>query len=590
MNKYWKYIFPVSSIVLLVAFMGTYFNRFIPIQEGWMQYYSLLMDKGMLPYKDFYFFTQPLSLFFTQLISKTADGYLVYRVFGMLERVILIIALYALIARKFSPTATFIAVLTSAFVYNSFNIDILYTYYQTTLVFFFLSLLCLQRASNSRNPWVFYLFVGISASLAFFTKQSNGLAVTVFLFLVMFFYKSQLSKKKQVVFFVLGWIIPAILIIGWLVKKHILLDYISQVFGGISSKGSILGMLFGFWSRNYAIFFLIFFLISSFLVYIISRKKFLCLKNQSHSNVALSKFNFFVVFFSSIFIVMGFFFSPNPNTLSTLNGLAFILLFWVYFPFYSLVFSIIFIGKSWITKKKLPFDQELIVLIIAALVWTYSVGLSGQLELYSILLGNALFIAFLLDRVYLRWNHYIFMVIVISCLTLLFTSAKKNQLYYSWWGWSDFSHTDNARSEIPALEGFNLSADSVRIYDAIYSDILSFTNPGDFIYTYPHMAMFNYMTGRMQPTFAPVGYFDVCPDQIAKKDAITLLKNPPKMIIYMEIPEKNYKFHETTFRNGQKSGQRDIDAAIHLLIEKYKIVDFYFSEGWNWPIYVYIRQ
>lgn len=590
MNKYWKYLFPVSSVVLLVAFMGTYFNRFIPVQEGWMQYYSLLMDKGMLPYRDFYFFTQPLSLFFTQLISKTADGYLVYRVFGMLERVILIIALYILIAKHFSPLTSFIAVTTSTFVYHSINIDILYSYYHTTQVFFFIALIFLQRASKSRNPWLCYLSVGIFASLAFFTKQSSGLAVSLLLLLVMSFYHSRQSKLTQVGFYILGWIIPAILILGWLVKNKIFFDYLDQVFGGISAKGSITNILFGFWTRNYAIFYLILFLISSFIVFILYRKKFINLQEQPQLGERLSKFNLFVFCFFPLFLAGGFFFSPDPNTFTAFRGLSNLLLFWVYFSFYFLVVSIIYFGISWTFNKNPLFNQELIILILSAFTWTYSVGLSGQLELSGILLGNAVFIAFILDRIHVRWKHYVFMVIVFACLTLLIASGNKSQLFYSWWGWSEVRQKEYVSSEIPALKNFLLAQGSVEIYDAIYFDILSFTNPSDFIYTYPHLTMFNYITERLQPTFAPVGYFDVCPDQIAKNDAVTLLKNPPKMIIYMEIPEKDYRFHEDRFRNGQKSGQRDIDAAIHLLIKNYKIIDFYFSEGWNWPIYVYLRE
>ena len=150
-----------------------------------MQYYTLLTQKGLLPYRDFYFFTQPISLIIAQLISKFGDGYMLYRYYGMVERSLLILALYFLISKHFSPKATFVAVVTSAFLYSSFNIDILYTYYQTTLLFFLLSLICLQRGIESRRRWLFDCGSGIFASLALFTKQSNGLFVSIFVLFIM---------------------------------------------------------------------------------------------------------------------------------------------------------------------------------------------------------------------------------------------------------------------------------------------------------------------------------------------------------------------------------------------------------------------
>ena len=97
------------------------------------------------------------------------------------------------------------------------------------------------------------------------------------------------------------------------------------------------------------------------------------------------------------------------------------------------------------------------------------------------------------------------------------------------------------------------------------------------------MTLFNYVTDPMQPTFSPVAYFDVCPDFVAIADAIRLRENPPKMIIYMEMPEPIYKLHENMFRNGQTSGQRNIDAAIQEIVKKYKYkkIDTFISPAGN---------
>jgi hypothetical protein len=63
------------------------------------------------------------------------------------------------------------------------------------------------------------------------------------------------------------------------------------------------------------------------------------------------------------------------------------------------------------------------------------------------------------------------------------------------------------------------------------------------------------------------------------------------MIIYMRIPAQDIQFHEVFFRNGQPSGQREIDAAIEVIVNKYNyiIIDSFMPPGWKWPIYVWLK-
>jgi hypothetical protein len=219
------------------------------------------------------------------------------------------------------------------------------------------------------------------------------------------------------------------------------------------------------------------------------------------------------------------------------------------------------------------------------------VGLSGQLEEYGTLLGTALIFALLLDRIKVNWKHFTFLLISASCLVIFVCSAKKNQLLYDWWGWAEYGHSESVTSIIPAFKGFKLSPETGQIYDKIYLDIINNTTPSDYVYTYPFITLFNYVTDRLQPTFSPVGYFDVCPDNIAIMDAEKLKSNPPKMIVYMKMPQSVYKIHEQIFRNGQPSGQRYLDAAITEIVDRYhyKKIDSFLSPEWNWPIYVWLK-
>jgi len=567
-------------------------DRFIPIQEGWMQYYSLLTQKGLLPYRDFYFFTQPIPLFIAQLISKFGNGYMLYRYYGMVERSFLVLVLYYLIAKHFSPAASFIAVVTSAFLYQSFNIDILYTYYQTALLFFFLSLICLQRGKDSQHYWLYDCFAGFFASLAFFTKQSCGLFASLFLLFLMVWYTPRKILHLRVISFLLGWIIPAFFIVGWLIREHIYFEYLKQVFGGISSKGSILDILFAFWSRNSALWYFGLLILGSLTLFLLVKNKKINIKIEPQPTSTLINLNYFLIFIFPVYIAGGFLIPPNKNTSLFISYMGDrYLLLWLYFTFFVLTITTIIIGIKWISRKQLPFSKPLAELILASFVWTYSTGLSGQLEFYSILLGTALVLAFLFDRLQQSWKPIKLVIIMASCLVLFVCSAKKNQMPYDWWGWIEYGHSQNVTSIIPAFKDFKLSAETVGIYDKIYLDIEQNTTSNDFVYTYPFLTLFNYVSDRMQPTFSPVHYFDVCPDYIAIMDAAKLRDNPPRMIIYMEVPAKVFKLHEDIFRNGQPSGQRQLLAAIEEIIIKYhyKKIDSFVSPGWNWHIYVWFK-
>ena len=567
-------------------------DRYIPIQEGWMQYYTLLTKNGLVPYKDFYFFTQPISLIIAQLISKFGDGYMLYRYYGMVERSLLILALYFLVSKHFSPAATFVAIVTSAFLYSSFNIDILYTYYQTTLLLFLLSLICLQFGMDSRRRWLFDCAAGFFASLAFFTKQSNGLFVSIFVLFIMVWYTSGEPLYLRVLRFLLGWIIPASIIFGWMIKQQIFSVYISQVFGGISAKGSILGMLFGFWVRHSAMQYFGMFVFGVLILYMlwIKKKLFICSESRLPSSLNFNKYLLLLIF--PVYIVGGFLIRPENRVALAINtvGDAYLLL-WLYFSFFSLTIASIFIGTKWIFRKKLPFSKPLSELILASFIWIYVTGFSGQLEIYATLLGTSIVLAFFLDRVQINWRPFKLLLLIGSCLVLFVCAAKKNQMPYAWWGWNEEGHSSSLPSIIPAFKGFILSPSTVEIYDKIYLDILENTTPNDRVYTYPFITLFNYVTNRIQPTFSPVHYFDVCPDYVAVMDAQKLIDDPPKMIIYMEMSPLVFKLHEDVFRNGLPSGQRKLVTAINKIVveHNYQKIDSFISPGWYWPIYVWLK-
>jgi hypothetical protein len=259
--------------------------------------------------------------------------------------------------------------------------------------------------------------------------------------------------------------------------------------------------------------------------------------------------------------------------------------------FYLLFLSSLVIGIKWLTGQQLPFSRFLAGLSIASFGWMYASSLSFELDISAMLPATGLVFAYLFDRVKTRIKIFNPLLVMGVCLVIFIGTLQKLQTPYYWWGWSEYGHTENVTTSIPAFKGFRLSEKNAAIYEKLYADILGNTKPDDRVYTYPNIVSLNYITGRLQPTFAPVDYYDVTPDDVAIRDANILRSNPPKMIIVLEFPEGVKEFHEAHFRSGNASGQREIEKAIDEIVStyRYRIIDTFETPGNRWNLMVYLK-
>ena len=128
----------------------------------------------------------------------------------------------------------------------------------------------------------------------------------------------------------------------------------------------------------------------------------------------------------------------------------------------------------------------------------------------------------------------------------------------------------------------------------IYNDIVNNTSEQDEVFVFPHMLIFNVMSGRTNSNFVPVTWFDVCPDQYAISTAEWIERTRPKIIINMIISKLAIDVHEKLFRNGNKSGQREIMKVINELKMNgdYVVIDTFNGSGDSpdWPIEILLRK
>ena len=118
--------------VVLWGYLRLTAFQYAVVQEGWFQYYAVLMQRGLMPYRDFYLFVQPVYPLLIALGERLSDGSLgTFRLYGVVERIVLVLRGSAFLARRHGVLDAFAASLLAAFLYSAFNVDLPYSYYHT---------------------------------------------------------------------------------------------------------------------------------------------------------------------------------------------------------------------------------------------------------------------------------------------------------------------------------------------------------------------------------------------------------------------------------------------------------------------------
>ena len=220
----------------------------------------------------------------------------------------------------------------------------------------------------------------------------------------------------------------------------------------------------------------------------------------------------------------------------------------------------------------------------------YAHGMSFTIEEHAALPGVPLVLALGYDAfLKRRWRGAQVGLGIVAMLCVTLPATQRFTRVYSWWGWEEKTiYKDQGPFEEPSLQGFTAEAYTRDTIESILTLIRERVPPGGAVYTFPHLPLFNMLTGTYQPTFSPVHYFDVCPDLIAKSDAERLLVAEPNVVVWFEMPEDVWIFHEKVFREGKRSGQRAIAEVVHgwLATGRYRVIKSYISPAYKWELQV----
>ena len=623
----------------LLALLITYgvfnillFNKFFPVTEGWFQDFSTYMLEGQVPYRDFYLFIPPLFPMLMSLISKISNNlFVVFRAYGIIERLILISIVYFILKRISFPKTVFISLLTAGIVYISNIQDLFYGYYQTSLLLAMLIVLFTIRTYEGIATGKYRsnaILMGFFTALTILCKHTTGVILYAAMICSLVVVSIRTDRRKGLLCALISSASCVIfLFIGLLpiIFTGAFLPMMDQLFWNASSKGSIVNVLFGFLLRitnSQPIFYFFIALFAIAVNWIYGNKS--CFKEEGTwtkeinylaalgvlamiyffgykllVSSTLSRYQteparqitmiFLMILISCVILAFANI-RKYPEDVSIYPdkvypwGIALIsvclcVLFiyistygqpqinWYavrkirqvfsYSIFFLLVFLSLFIAFDVLVWRRDRYTK-LLILLIASCSIIYIHGMSNIIEDHAMLLGLALFVSILID---LSSPMHIIknLAIYVSCIVLIgVIFVQRCEFPYHWWGVNAIQpiYQSTEKYDDPNLFGIYGSEESTKTLNAIYSIIENTKQPGDTMFSFPHISYFNVMSDLRTDTFAKTHFFDVCSDEIAIKDAEFIRNNNPTYIVWMELQEEAWTVHEELFRDGQPSGQR----------------------------------
>lgn len=240
----------IAIILVIIMYSLNYFNNTYPYSEGWFVNYVELVDRGMFPYKDFYYYLPPLNLLIDYIFWKLSFGYLIiFRAWYLLERIFLYLLVYKLLikffdTRKVAWVCCFSAVLCTADDFDFFG-DYNQNVALLAVIISYLAVGFIQKEEVKEKLKQLF-WAGIVIGTMLLVKQTIFAAcILVFFFLLSFFCFVQKDKNylKYIGITAIGVFIPISICAIILIANHSLQQCLDQLFLSVEGKGSAYDIL-----------------------------------------------------------------------------------------------------------------------------------------------------------------------------------------------------------------------------------------------------------------------------------------------------------------------------------------------------------
>ena len=586
----------IVAIVLTAAFFSLFFNRFAGLRSGDGEYVGgYFLVRGSLPFRDYFTASPPLNPFKSGvLLSLFGENLIVSRAAGMVERSFIVLLLYLWLLRLSRPAYAALGAFATLVVSTADFADPIASYNHDCI---FLAMLsgylagfALNRSRSTHSLAWTGLAAGVAAGFSLLTKQTIGLGAVVVVPIVVTAIVWRLQTFRRAITWLLafagGAAIPVGALLAWLASLGVLKTFLVAIFiKGPAAKAQNGGGDFA--------------------------------SRALHVVVAVAPLTMLLAICGAVIAVRFVLRSQDPHSGAEQNdrpwemaavaafGIASIALgaafsfhhwgefhrFWplnmVFFTAVAVVLLLLRGTRQFLKGTLSEHQAQVYLLAVASFNIAFMLSLSYPMFAAMLLPGFGLIFAGSLAG-----SNPLGRLAICAVVLLLCVDSVRFKLDVPF-GFGFFTDgpvsTANVRSDQPKLKGILLPASTVHLIDGVAHIVASNTTSTDTIFVFPEMALFYALTDRKWPTQTASHNPDVVNDAFAKEEAVRLLENPPKVIIYLPKTEQQSRVEELVWRHGNRMGQRDIATAVEALAKNYRLAGVYPTNPKNQNVYVYVR-
>lgn len=580
-----------------LLFFSFYWNQFAGLRSGNGSFQGgMALLQRRLPYRDFFTAGPPLNEVISALVLAIFGQQLaVIRAWGVFERVALACLLYSCLIRVFrTRDAAFVSIL-AIIVSNGDPSNSLSSYAYEAIFFFLLSAWAVMRASEADRSlralcgWA--VAAGLFASLSFATKQTLGAGATIGVPLVAFVYLAYMSPSRTNGFqrgiafvgaFIGGWCLGTGAVLLWLAQVGVLHEFFQDVFKkGPSAKASrpgdfVVRAVRAAWAVRYG-----------FLGACVSLA--LCGRAMARGVTRLARQTETTGGALSVGLLA---------VLAIATGAAVSFLGkWPLQNFDQFAIYLSFFGCGWVVvlcawrlSRGIVSAPELQIGFLAAIAFGIAlmVSLSWPASYDMVFPGCAVVAGVILNG---SGQKQRITVYAVGCVMIFAMTCEKLNLPQGFHEWEEPPvRSAKVHSLLPALRGMTLPPATVRFIDETARIVREHTGPSDTIFVYPEFGILYPLYDRRYPTATDSHNIDVVNDEFARSEAQRLLAAKPAVLIYYPAPEWSLRADERLWRHGERSGQRDLIAAIEKLASTYRQVESFDVPPNEGSVKVYVRE
>jgi hypothetical protein len=589
----WRVVVAGAGIVVAITFgfFLLFFNRFAGVRTAnGAGLAGLSILSGRLPYRDWFAATPPLYPIENALVTWLfGSAVIVPRIVGLFERALLAVVLYLWLARLFRISSALLGAIVAIVVSAGDLTDPISSYNHDTILWamlagFFASI-CLDWKSN-RGASLASFFCGISAGLCFSDKQTIGLGITAavpaLVIASLWRVRGFRLATGFAALYCAGWVAPIGALSYWLYRRGALELCVRQVF--LKGPAAKAGAPLDFVVRWFVVTLYMWagFIIAA-IVLILVLKRLLyptLLPKQPERDARM------LVLVTALSVA-----SIGAGVVAAYAGLT----PWAAIAKASIYFTLMACGLqagvfslAFLAGKLNGLQRQFWLLGTVGFVCAFMLSLSWPAFEAMVIPGLGFLVAAFLDLPSRRIRAGCYLASAILLFSLVAWKLRNPFGYETWREPSVMAAT--ITPSLPELWGFRLPQPEVAMLEGAARIIREHSTAQDTIFTYPTMPIFYAISHRWSPTYAGDHNMDYCPDDIARADAAAVLRAKPAVIIFYDQTSALLIADEALWRNGKRSGQRDIIAAVETLVKSYKLAASYDVPPTKLKLNVYVRN